>query len=89
MTLETVGPEDYVETMDIELKTKDLSPEVREALDRVADSSESEGVRIVPIKDGYRLIPLTKTSERTAKGYRRKGPVRLGHKKHLGLKLED
>ena len=76
--------------MDVVVPRKNLKPGVRRALDRAVQIGATTGVRVLPTQDGYHFVGSTETkaAEGLSKGYRRKGPVRLGLMNHLGLKLE-
>jgi hypothetical protein len=77
--------------MDAVLQTKHLKPGLRRALKRAVTTGETGGVRVVPIKGGFRVnaSKTIKPNASGAVGYRRRGPVRIGVMGHLGLKLDD
>lgn len=70
--------------MDVTIADTDLTPALREALDRAA--AEAETVRVLSMQGGYLLA----VQGREALGDRRPhGPARLGTMLHLGRDLAD
>jgi hypothetical protein len=77
--------------MDAIIQSKHLNPAVRRALKNASTIAETGGLRVVPMKGGFRLqsSETIKSSPSASAGYRRNGPVRIGVMGHLGLKLDD
>jgi hypothetical protein len=77
--------------MDLVLQSKYLKPAVRRALKFASTLGDTNGVRVVSVKGGFRLqstYAMT-TNAPVSTGYRRAGPIRLGVMAHLSLKLDD
>lgn len=66
------------------LADQDLTPALRQVLDRAV--ADAEAVRVVPVQGGYRLVALG--MEPVGDRYAR-GPIRLGLKMELGRTLGD
>lgn len=74
----------YTTTMDITLADMDLTPALRDALDRAAAGAET--VRVVSVQGGYRII---NHGGEPVGDRRPRGPARLGDMQHLGRDLPD
>jgi hypothetical protein len=69
--------------MDVTLADADLTPALRDALDRAAGA---DTVRVLSVQGGYRLV----VQGRDLVGdHRPRGPVRLGSMARLGRGLPD
>lgn len=74
----------YTAAMDVMLADTDLTPALRDALDRAA--AEAETVRVVSVQGGYRIV----IQGGEPVGDRRpRGPANLGAMQHLGRDLPD
>lgn len=74
----------YVQDMDVMLADQDLTPALRQVLDRAV--AEAEAVRVVPVQGGYRLVALGMEPARDRSA---RGPIRLGLERDLGRTLGD
>lgn len=74
----------YTTAMDITLVDMDLTPALRDALDRAAAGAET--MRVVSVQGGYRIV----NHGGEPVGDRRPcGSARLGDMRHLGRDLPD
>ena len=70
--------------MDVTLADTDLTPALRDALDRAAANART--VRVRSVQGGYRLVAQ---GQDPAGDQRPRGPARLGTMQHLGRDLPD